>query len=148
MKRQTAQREAIRQAFRNTPHPMGPREVLEAAHERAPTLGMATVYRTLKKLCETGWLARVELPGRPPRYELAEKDHHHHFLCRNCDRVYEVEGCLGDVDSVAPEGCTVEAHDLLLYGECSACRGSQAAEQPEPAAAPARRSRAPSPAKD
>jgi Fur family ferric uptake transcriptional regulator len=101
---------------------MAPAEALEAAQHDARGVSIATVYRTLKALCEDGWLVRVEVPGRGAYYERADRDHHHHFLCRDCDRLYEVKGCPGNVDEVAPDGCVVEEHDLLLHGVCADCR--------------------------
>lgn len=121
MERDTAQRRAIRQVFLDTPRPLGPREVLELAQDRVRSLGIATVYRTVKALVAEGWLVAVELPGEPPRYERAGKQHHHHFVCRSCDRVFEVHGCPGDLSAGVPSGFRLQAHEVVLYGVCAAC---------------------------
>lgn len=121
MRRETRQRRAIRNALEAAGHPLSPTEILEAAKARAEGLGIATVYRNLKYLMGEGWIDSVELPGEAPRYEISGKDHHHHFLCRECDRVYEVEGCPGGVRSVTPDGFRLENHDLVLYGLCETC---------------------------
>ena len=86
-----------------------------------PGLGIATVYRTLKALVEEGALTQVELPGEPPRYETHGKRHHHHFHCRACDRVYELEGCPEGLRSLTPAGFSLESHEVVLYGRCAAC---------------------------
>jgi Fur family ferric uptake transcriptional regulator len=122
MERDTAQRRAIRDVFEGSERPMGPREVLDAAQSTVPSLGIATVYRTVKALVEEGWLVAVELPGEPPRYELSGKKHHHHFVCDSCDRVFEVDGCPGNLRAVVPTGFQLERHEVVLYGVCSACR--------------------------
>ncbi len=119
--RRTQQRRAIRSAFENAGRPLGPREVLEIARAAVPGLGIATVYRTLKQLVAGGELQVVELPGVPSRYELAGLAHHHHFHCRDCDRVFDVEGCPDQVVSYAPPGFRTEEHAVVLYGRCSAC---------------------------
>jgi Fur family transcriptional regulator, ferric uptake regulator len=121
MERDTAQRRAIREVFDESERPLGPREVLDAAQDRVPSLGIATVYRTVKALVEESWLVPVELPGEPPRYERAGKQHHHHFVCRACDRVFEVEGCPGNLGAVVPRGFQLQAHEVVLYGRCAAC---------------------------
>jgi len=121
-RRNTRQREAIRQAFTGHADPLDVQQVLRAARRRVPGLGVATVYRTLGLLCEQGWLVRIELPGRRTFYERAGKPHHHHFLCRACERLYRIEGCVGEVEALAPDGSVVEAHDLLLRGTCRRCR--------------------------
>lgn len=119
--RRTQQRDAIRKAFEDASRPLGPREVLDIAQESVPGLGVATVYRTLKKLVEEGILRPVELPGAPNRYELAGLDHHHHFCCRACDRVFDVEGCPDRVSELVPSGFELEEHEVVLYGVCSSC---------------------------
>lgn len=121
MQRQTRQRQAIRTVFLEAQRPLSPQEVLELARVRVPSLGLATVYRTLKGLLEEGFLVPVELPGEVPRYERAGKAHHHHFLCRVCGRVYELEGCPQDVETLVPPGFLAEGHEVTLYGRCAAC---------------------------
>lgn len=121
MYRETRQRRALRKALYAAGHPLSPNELLEAAGEDVPTLGIATVYRNLKMLQDEGWIVPVELPGEPPRYEVAGKEHHHHFHCRECDKVYEVDGCPGNFRSVTPPGFHLEHHEFVLYGLCDAC---------------------------
>lgn len=121
MERDTAQRRAIRNALVDADRPLSPREVLDLAQGDVPTLGIATVYRNLKSFVEEGWLTAVDLPAEPPRYEVAGKKHHHHFMCRRCDRVFDLAGCPGNLQSVVPTGFSLEDHDVVLYGRCEAC---------------------------
>ncbi len=88
-----------------------------------PGMGMATVYRNIKAMLEAGEIAAVKVPNGGDRYEVAGHEHHHHFLCRACDRVYEVHACPGDMKKLAPKGFVLESHELTLYGVCSDCRG-------------------------
>ncbi|MEM7355222.1 MAG: transcriptional repressor [Acidobacteriota bacterium] len=119
--RRTQQRDAIRKAFEDNPRPLGPQEILDLALETAPGLGIATVYRTVKKFLRDGVIQPVELPGAPNRYELTGLDHHHHFCCRACDKVFDVDGCPDRVSELAPEGFQLESHEVVLYGVCSTC---------------------------
>ncbi|HYU33631.1 MAG TPA: transcriptional repressor [Thermoanaerobaculia bacterium] len=119
--RDTQQRRAIRSAIERADRPLSPREVLDQAEPQSPGLGIATVYRTLKSGVEGGWLQAVELPGEAPRYEPTGKEHHHHFHCRSCDRVYEIEGCPDDLRHLTPPGFALEAHEIVLYGRCAEC---------------------------
>ena len=121
MERDTQQRRAIRAAIEDADRPLSPHEILEASQPRSPGLGIATVYRTLKSWLEVGVLQQVDLPGEPPRYELRGKQHHHHFHCRQCDRVYELEGCPDGLRTMTPVGFSLEAHEVVLYGRCAAC---------------------------
>jgi Fur family ferric uptake transcriptional regulator len=121
MERKTRQRDAIRQVFEEIPRPLGPQEVLDAGRQHVAGLGIATVYRTINSLVDTGWLVTVELPGEPPRYERAGAAHHHHFHCRACTRVFEIHGCPGDLRDLAPAGFRLEGHEVVLYGQCAQC---------------------------
>ena len=121
MERDTRQRRAIRKVIEHGDRPMSTQEVLDAAQDAVPSLGMATVYRTIKSLVAEGLVKPVDLPGEAPRYEPAGKHHHHHFHCRACNKVFEIEGCPKDIQHLTPRGFQLEAHELTLYGACSAC---------------------------
>ena len=125
MQRQTRQREAIRNALAAAARPLSPQEVLSAARRALPGLGIATVYRTVKALLAEGALHTVELPGAPARYELAGKRHHHHFHCRACDGVFEVEACPAGIRRLLPGGFRLERHEIILYGLCAGCEGAR-----------------------
>lgn len=124
MQRKTRQRDAICEALERADRPLSPQEIHDAAQDSVPGLGLATVYRTIKALVEERWLRVVELPGAPSRYEVAGKAHHHHFHCRECDRVFEVEDCPGGLKHLAPAGFQHETHEIILYGLCPSCAGA------------------------
>ena len=123
MKRNTSQREAIREVMVRAARPLSTGEIFDLARARIARLGIATVYRTLKSLKEDGAIREVGLPGQPSRWELANKDHHHHFLCRKCDKLFEIEGCLADLGTLLPPGYFMEEHSILLEGKCRDCLG-------------------------
>ena len=125
MERATRQRTAIRDALAGAHRPLLPQEVLDAAQLQVPGLGIATVYRTLKAMVDEGLLRVVQLPGENARYETVGHGHHHHFQCRACERVFDVHACPGDLSRLAPEGFTVDDHDLTLYGHCRDCLAAQ-----------------------
>jgi Fur family ferric uptake transcriptional regulator len=134
MERSTRQRAAIRAVIDTAGRPLSPQEVLEAAQAEVPAMGMATVYRNLKLLVDADEVIVVSLPAESPRYEPAhrEHEHHHHFQCTNCKRVFDVHACPGDMARLAPKGFTVEHHELTLYGRCADCRLPQ--QKPKSAA--------------
>lgn len=119
--RNTEQRRAIRSVFEGTDRPLSTQEVLTIAQSVKRGIGIATVYRTLRLLNDEGWLRTVILPGQPPRYERANKPHHHHFYCHICDRVFEVPGCAEMLERLVPDGFGLESHDLILSGRCREC---------------------------
>lgn len=121
MQRDTAQRRAIRGVFSQENRPLTPQELLEGAQASVPQMGLATVYRALKSLTESGAVMVVDVPGEPQRYELAGKDHHHHFSCKQCGRMFEMNGCPGDLERLVPDGFVMEDHEVFIYGRCSDC---------------------------
>lgn len=123
MKRKTSQRNAIQEVFGAVDRPMGIAEILGAGRRKVRSLNEATVYRNVKLLVETGWLKKIHSPELGTLYERAGKEHHHHFQCRSCERLYEIEGCAFDEESSTPPGFVTEGHEVLLFGICPACHG-------------------------
>jgi Fur family ferric uptake transcriptional regulator len=82
---------------------------------------MATVYRTIKRLLDEKCIEQVELPGEAPRYERTGMGHHHHFMCKGCNRVYDWFGCQCPCEQQTPKGFAVDGHDVFLYGRCVEC---------------------------
>jgi Fur family ferric uptake transcriptional regulator len=121
MERQTRQRQAIRRAVEDAGAPVSPKEIHELSQRSVAGIGMATIYRAIKTMLDAGELVQVDVPGEAPRYEAAGKSHHHHFHCRKCQRMFELEGCPGDFSRLIPRGFTLEDHNLLLSGVCAGC---------------------------
>ena len=122
IKRHTPQRDAIEAAFKQAQRPLSVDEVLEYARKLVGAMDPATVYRNLGRLVEEGWLARITLPAKGVVYELRQKEHHHHFHCRRCDRTFDLPGCGLNPDKQAPADFQVEDHDVFLYGLCPRCK--------------------------
>ena len=120
--RNTRQKEAIRSAFLQANRPLSPEETLTLAQGAVTGLSIATVYRNIGALVEESWLTPVELPGEARRYEVAGKDHHHHFHCTSCGKLFELEGCAIEVRPKLPRGFRASGHDFFIYGNCAACR--------------------------
>jgi Fur family ferric uptake transcriptional regulator len=118
----TRQREAIQRVLSETKRPLTAQDICEFSAEFATGLGIATVYRNLKKLGEEGLVRLVEVPGSPPHYELASEKHHHHFVCEKCGRLTDFEGCSADLASLVPAGHKLLRHEIVLYGECPGCQ--------------------------
>jgi Fur family ferric uptake transcriptional regulator len=118
--RDTKQKRAIRRVFETATRPLSTDEILAEASCVSEGLGVATVYRAVRNLADEGFLTAVDVPGRPTLYERAGKSHHHHFVCDECERVYEIEGC--DVKAKLPRGFRTRDHDVTVYGTCASCR--------------------------
>ncbi len=119
--RKTRQRDAIQQVFLQSDRPLSPDEVRENAASLIPNIGIATVYRNIKGLLEAGVLRAVEIPGSAALYELADLAHHHHFQCNDCEKVFDIHACPGDLKELTPPGFEVTGHAITLYGSCPEC---------------------------
>lgn len=122
-RRTTRQLQAIRTVISEAGRPLSIPEIHELALESVETLGLRTVYRTVRRLEETGEVAPVLVPGGSDRYELSSvaETHHHHFHCTVCDRFFDIHGCPGGLNKLLPEGFTLQRHELILSGLCASC---------------------------
>ena len=89
-----------------------------------PSLGRATVYRTLKLLHELDIICRLNMPDGGPRYTLSQVEHHHHAVCVDCGRMWEfrmatLEQALGTLAAEVPG--TIVGHRMDLYVACTDC---------------------------
>lgn len=125
MIRSTRQKRAIESVLAEQKNPLTAPEIQKLALKEAPSIGLATVYRSLRSLAADGRVVSVEIPGQPPRYERANKGHHHHFLCRSCDGVFELDKCLEGIKTMAPRRFRVDDHEIILYGACESCLSKQ-----------------------
>jgi Fur family ferric uptake transcriptional regulator len=94
--------------------------------QRDEHVGMATVYRTLDLLVESGLVRTHEFGERYRRYEamVAQADHEH-LICERCGRVVEFanERLERMLPVLADEhGFQHRRHKVEVYGVCRACR--------------------------
>jgi Fur family ferric uptake transcriptional regulator len=122
MKHRTTQRDAIKQVIREKDRALDAAEILLAARQMVPSLNQSTVFRNLKLLIENGWLRKINHPARGPLYERTDKEHHHHFYCRSCKKVYELPGCALNENGLTPRGFVTEEHEVFLSGVCATCQ--------------------------
>jgi Fur family ferric uptake transcriptional regulator len=120
MQRNTKQREAIAACFASERRPLSAPEVHALACRAHPSLGIATVYRTLNAFVDAGLLVPLVIGGAT-RYELAAERHHHHFHCQACGRAFCLETCPVSEEGLAPAGFAVRDHDLVVSGACPDC---------------------------
>lgn len=127
--RATRQRDVISRVLDHAEGPLTVGDVLEQAKSDLPTLGIATVYRTLKLLTEQGRIHPVVLDGET-LYEASGKGHHHHFSCNRCGRVFTLHTCPVSLPkgTALAGGFIVQSHEVTLYGLCPECAAKNGAE--------------------
>ena len=87
-------------------------------------IGLATIYRALKRGVESGELREANLPGGQTRFEPAGRKHHHHFLCSDCERAIDIEGCVPGLEEIVPPDFMITGHEILLFGHCADCQAA------------------------
>jgi len=122
--RLTRQRAAVLHVLQADGGHLDAEEIHERARAELPSLGLATIYRTLELLRDLGLVQMVQFPGTATRYE-ARLDKHHHLLCTRCHELSDVEApSLGELVADIAKGVAFEANDfkLLVSGLCRRCR--------------------------
>ena len=102
--------------------PLSADEVRRQIGERS--ISLATVYRVLKQGVEAQVFREIPFAQGPSRYETADREHHHHFLCESCDRAFDLPGCSMMTPAI-PANFEVLEHEVLLRGICAECRSSK-----------------------
>ena len=126
--RNTVQRQIIQDALSTLANHPTADEVYDAVHEEHPSVGRATVYRTLGRLADEGEIGRVRINNGADRFD-HQSFAHYHVRCTSCGRVDDVMiPLLGDVDEAAEKasGYKITSHSLQFDGICPACQRNEA----------------------
>ena len=123
----TQQREAIVDAFLRSSGHVGLEDLLSYARKKHPSVGLATVYRTVKLLEEAGIAAARHFGPGQTLYEVAEgRAHHDHLICDSCGFITEFESDeIEDLQEATAKrfGFNVARHRHELFGLCEKARG-------------------------
>lgn len=122
--RATRQRHAVAALMGELDGFRSAQQIHHLLREAGESVGLSTVYRTLQAMAEAGDLD-VLMSGDESLYRKCSARHHHHLVCRECNRTEEVEGPTVErwADRVAAEhGFTEVSHTLEIFGTCAACR--------------------------
>ncbi len=125
MTRNTRTKESVVSVLKGTNTPLLLDEICKMAKEEVGNIDFSTVYRIVKRLEESGSVARVDLRDRGCRYEWAERSHHHHVVCERCGTVKDIDDkVVGFVsESVFQKtGFLVKKHTVEVLGVCPECQ--------------------------
>lgn len=119
----TRQKAAVRSILDELDGFHSAQEIHEMLAEKGDRVGLATVYRNLQQLAESGDVDMLRM-GDEHVYRACEPHHHHHLLCRVCGRTAELSE--GEVDEwlravTTRHGFTMTNHSLELVGLCTDC---------------------------
>ena len=131
MKRNTWQREAVRNALDANDGFVSAQSLHSVLHATGSPIGLATVYRALADLAVKGDADSLQSPDGESLYRACSTNaHHHHLICRNCGLTVEIEADAVErwaKDVAAQNGFTEAAHVVDVFGLCARCTTSAAA---------------------
>ena len=87
-------------------------------------IGQATVYRTIKKLQDFGYLKPVHEQDGEHRFVASKPGHTHMVVCRSCSKVVECDDCdllLLEKLIAMQTGFLIDGHRLEFWGLCPEC---------------------------
>ena len=120
------QREAVSEYLAHTKtHPTAD-EIYSVLRERMPNISLATVYRNLAQLCESGEACRLGSIGNKERFDGCTQPHYH-FICEKCGKVYDLDIPFdGSLPKKAEKalGFSVDHYSLVFYGICNTCKNT------------------------
>jgi Fur family ferric uptake transcriptional regulator len=122
--RPTKQRLAVVDAMGSFDDFRSAQEIHDLLGRRGAPVGLATVYRTLQLLAESGEVDMLRTEDGEAIYRRCSDSHHHHLVCRSCGRTVEVEGPAVErwTRTIATEhGFSEVSHTLEIFGTCPDC---------------------------
>ncbi|WP_436887938.1 Fur family transcriptional regulator [Mammaliicoccus sciuri] len=124
----TPQREAtVRVLLENEADHLSAEDVYLKVKDKAPEIGLATVYRTLELLAELKVVDKINFGDGVARFDLRKegaKHFHHHMVCMECGAVDEIEeDLLEDVERRVEKEFNFKIldHRLTFHGICNRC---------------------------
>jgi len=125
----TRQREDILRTFLDTGKHLSVEELYDILKKTDPSIGQATVFRTLKLLCESDIAREVGFGDKVVRYESKiGREHHDHLVCIGCGKW--IEAVDSEIEKLQERLCrkvgfVQKWHRMEIFGFCSDCRGEK-----------------------
>ena len=83
-----------------------------------PTLSKTTVYNTLKLFVEKNITIIINIEDNETRYD-ADTSFHGHFKCKKCNRLYDIESKLPELEGL--DDFLIDEYHFYLKGICKNC---------------------------
>jgi Fur family transcriptional regulator, ferric uptake regulator len=125
MKRNTWQREAVREALGSSDAFVSAQSLYSELRDTGNAIGLATVYRALADLATGGEADSLQSADGESLYRACTPgQHHHHLICRKCGTTVEIKADAVEkwAQTVAAEhGFTQANHVVDVFGLCASC---------------------------
>jgi Fur family ferric uptake transcriptional regulator len=100
-------------------------EIYDTLAARDRGIPRSSVYNVLATLADAGLALRADVGPGVVLYEAGGR-WHHHFVCRTCGRVFDVECVTGEKPCLTPgtDVGIVEEAQVIFRGTCTDCAGT------------------------
>jgi len=122
----TRQRQEILKAFLKIEKHLSTEDLYEVIKRKDPSIGQATVFRTLRLLSQAGMAREINLGDRRVKFEHAHGHRHHdHLVCKACSKL--IEAVDPEIERLQDDLCkkfdfTPTSHRLQIFGICNQCK--------------------------
>jgi Fur family ferric uptake transcriptional regulator len=122
----TRQRERVAEVILNADDHLSVEQIQRLLAARGEAVGLATIYRTLDVLVDSGLVRAQDFGQGFRRFEaMPAQDRHEHLICLRCGRVEEFanERLERMLPMIADEhGFQPQRHRVEIYGVCGVCQ--------------------------
>lgn len=123
--RTTRQFQAVRDELARRDDFRSAQDIHASMRQSGASVGLATVYRALQSLVESGSADVLRTDAGEAVYRQCGATHHHHLVCRSCGKAVEVEGPAVErwaAEVADKHGFSEVSHTVELFGTCADCR--------------------------
>ncbi|MDD3343166.1 MAG: transcriptional repressor [Sulfurospirillaceae bacterium] len=122
----TKQREVVLKTLYETNEHFTPEDLhlLLKNNYKELNIGIATVYRTLNLLEESRMATSISFGVAGKKFELANKPHHDHMICKQCNHIIEFQNDKIEqlqLEIAKEHHFTITSHLMQLRGLCQKC---------------------------
>ena len=119
-------RNLILTSLDNNKRPLSVTDFQQSLKLKKVSANKTTIYRELDSLKKEGIILELQLKGNKRWYELSSRDHHHHIICVDCDKVEDFAGCdsknlVNKALKQAPDFAEITNHTVDFFGLCKSC---------------------------
>ncbi len=109
-----------------------PKDVYSYVHERDQSIGLATVYRTLKMLEDMDLLNKIYMMGMQEDHDMGHGEQHYHLICLKCGSIVDInDATFHEISAHIKREYGFETTQIKMsvYGLCEDCRRIAKLEQ-------------------
>lgn len=123
--RATPARIALLKLLETSDKPVDVQTMIDYLANKELNTDPATVFRIVNMFTEKGLTKQIQLQEGKFRYELSDKEDHHHLVCTGCGDIQDISDC--NINALEKEIARkktfqVTSHSLEFFGVCAACQ--------------------------